>query len=158
MLMIIHWKTDMALKQRETLFSLCHIKESALKNLFPLWVYNIKVHSYKFKLKLLTRYRFKKYWLISFSHTWKRGQLSLVTNRFPADWTKHCSIPVHPCPSNQPNPKQQNSRIYLFWTCIQKELHIAIANIVLGKYLEGENIGEFGKFVAICQIFTLQMS
>ena len=24
-----------------------------------------------------------------------------------------------------------------------------------GKYLEGENIGEFGKFVAICQIFIL---
>ena len=29
---------------------------------------------------------------------------------------------------------------------------------VRGKYLEGENMGEFGKFVAICQIFTLQMS
>ena len=29
---------------------------------------------------------------------------------------------------------------------------------VRGKYLEGENIGEFGKFVAFCQIFTLQMS
>ena len=26
------------------------------------------------------------------------------------------------------------------------------------KYLEGENIGEFGEFVAIRQIFTLQMS
>ena len=27
-----------------------------------------------------------------------------------------------------------------------------------GKYMEGENIGEFGKFVTIRQIFTLQMS
>ena len=29
---------------------------------------------------------------------------------------------------------------------------------VRGKYLEGENIGEFGEFVAIHEIFTLQMS
>ena len=29
---------------------------------------------------------------------------------------------------------------------------------VRGKYLEGENIGEFGKFVAIRQNFTFQMS
>ena len=28
---------------------------------------------------------------------------------------------------------------------------------VCGKYLEGENIGEFGDFVAIRQTFTLQM-
>ena len=29
---------------------------------------------------------------------------------------------------------------------------------IRGKYLEEENIGEFGEFVAIYQIFTLQMS
>ena len=43
-------------------------------------------------------------------------------------------------------------------------LHYVIVNVtkvictVRGKYLEGENIGEFGKFMVICQIFTLQMS
>ena len=30
--------------------------------------------------------------------------------------------------------------------------------IVRGKYLEEENIGEFGEFMGIRQIFTLQMS
>ena len=38
MLMTIHWKTDTEQKQREMLLSLCHIEESALKKIFPLWV------------------------------------------------------------------------------------------------------------------------
>ena len=33
-----------------------------------------------------------------------------------------------------------------------------IFDTVRGKYLEGENVGEFGEFVAIRQIFTLQMT
>ena len=34
----------------------------------------------------------------------------------------------------------------------------SILATVRGKYLDWENIGEFGEFVAIRQIFTLQMS
>ena len=34
----------------------------------------------------------------------------------------------------------------------------AVSNTVRGKYLEGENIGEFGEFMVSRQIFILQMS
>ena len=37
-------------------------------------------------------------------------------------------------------------------------LNLKLLTTIRGKYLEGENIGEFGKFVAIRRIFTLQMS
>ena len=44
--------------------------------------------------------------------------------------------------------------------CPLSEVGVAMQmwNTIRGKCLEGENIGEFGEFVVICQIFTLQMS
>ena len=41
---------------------------------------------------------------------------------------------------------------------LMNTVYICTYSTVRSKYLEGENIGEFGEFMAICQNFTLQMS
>ena len=41
---------------------------------------------------------------------------------------------------------------------LQQVANFRLLITIHGKYLEGENIGKFGEFVAICQIFTLQKS
>ena len=51
----------------------------------------------------------------------------------------------------------QWSHIQTFTLLAQKDWP-STWHTVRRKYLEGENIGEFGEFVAIRQIFTLQMS
>ena len=53
--------------------------------------------------------------------------------------------------------------MYTYWAFKRKaglgaDKSLWVISTVCGKYLEGENIGEFGEFVAIRQIFTLQMS
>ena len=69
-----------------------------------------RVHT-NLRLKLFAHYRFKKYWLISFSHTWKTEQLSLVTQIPKEQWlTEPDTVPYQ-------TPHQQQTPIFSSYQC-----------------------------------------